>query len=194
MKQETSNAILISIGGVIICLILYACTPSVYTSSKKTKGVDLNKYKTYAWAKPGDPEHASKQDDKLFAGSIVKFSNDELAKKGFTIDEENPDAIFAFDTRVEDKVAYSQAPTVNVGVGFGGPGYYVGGYAPVAGGQMTQTNYQEGMLFIYMYDTKTEQLLWRGWAHEKVTYKTNVSEDIQKAIRDMFMRLPVKHK
>ncbi len=177
----------------ILGIIFYACTPSVYTSSEKTKGVDLKKYKTYAWAKPDDSEHASKQDDKLFAGTIVKSANDELAKKGFLIDEENPDALFAFDTRVEDKVVYSQSPTVSVGVGYGGPGYYVGGYAPVAGGQMTQSSYQEGMLYIYMYDRKTEQLLWRGMAHEKVTYKTNVSADIQKAIRDMFMRLPVKH-
>jgi hypothetical protein len=67
-------------------------------------------------------------------------------------------------------------------------------YAPVAGGDIVQHQYQQGMLVIEMYDTKTQKLLWRGWAEEKITAQNDVEADVRTAVKHIFMRLPVKHK
>lgn len=172
-----------------------ACSENgISSSSTKTKGVDLKKYKTYAWVKPHNPDDDARKDDKLYGKLILDLCNQELVKKGFKLDTENPDAVFIFDTRVEDRIAYSQTPQVSVGFGFGGPGYYGSVAAPVAGGDIVQQEYQEGMMFIEMYDTETQQLLWKGWAHKKITYASDIEADIRTATKHIFMRLPVKHK
>lgn len=192
--QLTTQILFIILAGVI----LTTCSSRIKSSSSKTKGIDLKKYKTFAWAMPTDAEAEKRKDDKHFSGLILELSNTALQKKGFVLNSEKPDAIFAFDTRVEDRIAYTQTPYINTGYGFGGYGYYGGpGYystAPMAGGQVLSSNYEEGMLVIEMYDTKTQKLLWRGWAKEKITAKTDIEADIRKAVKQIFTRLPVKHK
>ncbi|HEU5291397.1 MAG TPA: DUF4136 domain-containing protein [Cyclobacteriaceae bacterium] len=178
-----------------IALLYVSCSTSGVTShSVKSKGVDLKKYKTFAWVKPADAEEEVRKDDKLYGKLILQLCNEELSKKGFVLDTENPDAVFMFDTRVEDRVSYSQTPQMSVGFGFGGPGYYGGFAAPVAGGDIIQHNYQHGMMFIEMYDTKTQKVLWKGWAEKKITYESDIESDIHTAVKHIFMRLSVKHK
>lgn len=179
---------------IVALLVFAACSSGIQSYSYKTKGVDLKKYKTFAWAAPADAEGEKRKDDKQYSGLILELSNAELEKKGFVLDTENPQAVFIFNTRVEDRIAYTQGPSVNVGFGFGGPGYYGGFSAPVAGGQVLANPYQEGVLIIEMYDTKTQDLLWRGWAKEEVTLANDIEADIKQAVKYIFMRLPVKHK
>jgi hypothetical protein len=170
------------------------CSGGIQTSSTTTKGAELQKYKTYAWIKPNNPDDETRKDDKIFSGLILETANVELNKKGFKLDTENPDAVFVFDTKVEDRVKYSQNPYVTVGPGYGGPGYYGPYSAPVSGGQFVAHETVHGMLFIEMFDTKTQNLLWRGWAEEEITKKNDVEADIKKAVKQIFIRLPVKHK
>jgi hypothetical protein len=174
--------------------LMAGCSGGIQTSSMTTKGAELKNYKTYAWAKPPNPDDEARKDDKVYASLILELANTELQKKGFKIDAENPDVVFLFDTRVEERIKTTQNPYVSVGVGFGGPGYYGGFSAPVSGGQFVAHETVQGMLFIEMYDTKTQKLLWRGWAEEEITQKNDVEADIKKAVKHIFIRLPVKHK
>lgn len=179
---------------ILIPILTFSCSSIMKTYSYKDKKVDLKQYKTYAWINLEHIEEDNRQGNKLYAKYILGLANQELIKKGFVLDVENPDAVFLFDTQIEKRIAYSQAPQVSVGIGMGGPGYYVGGAVPVAGGQISQKNYDEGVLFIEMYDTKTQNLLWRGWAQEEISYSTDLETDIQRAVQQIFMRLPVNHK
>ncbi|MBN7812514.1 DUF4136 domain-containing protein [Algoriphagus sp. H41] len=173
---------------------LFSCGTIMQTYSYKAKGVDLDSYKTYAWVNLDRLEEANKQGQKRYARYILDLANEELHKKGFKLDVENPDAVFQFDTQIENRVKYSQSPTVSVGVGFGGPGYYMGGSVPVSGGQVTQSSYEEGVLSIEMFEPKTGKLLWRGWAQEEISFETDLESDLRMAVRNIFMKLPVKHK
>lgn len=182
--------------------LLVSCSSSTKTSSWKAKGVDLKPYKSYAWLAPGDTTLGLRRDDKLYAGTIQQAADAELQKKGMVVDTQNPDAVFIFDTRLEDHVRYSQSPTVSVGVGvgvgapgyYGGPGYYMGGSVPVAGGEITADYYKQGTLIIDMYDLKTNKLLWRGFAKKDIDYTTDMDYTLRKAIHDIFIYLPIKHK
>jgi hypothetical protein len=194
-KMDYISSTLRTITGALSLIVLMGgCSGGIQTSSTTTKGVELYNYKTYAWAKPGDAEEESRKDDKIFSGLIVESANAELKKKGFKLDAENPDAVLLFDTRVDERTDYTQNPYVSVGVGFGGPGYY-GGFTPMAtGGQFVAHETVKGMLFIEMYDRKTQKLLWKGWAEEEITHKNDIESDIRTAVKHIFMRLPVKHK
>ena len=193
--MNTISSTIRAISGVLTLIVFMgACSGGIQTSSTTTKGAELKNYKTYAWVKPEDADDAARKDDKLFSGLIVESANKELQKKGFKLDAENPEAVFVFDTRVEERVDYTQNAYQTVGPGYGGPGYYGPYSAPVHGGQFVAHETVKGMLFIEMHDTKTKKLLWRGWAEEEITHKNDVEADIKTAIKHIFMRLPVKHK
>jgi len=181
-------------------LLLSSCSGELHTSSWKASGVNLKTYKSYAWIAPGDSILGNRRDDKLYAGTIQHFADLELKKKGFAVNSQDPDAVFMFDTRLEDHVRYTQSPSVSVGVAVGGPGYYgapgyyMGGMVPVAGGDITASYYKQGTLIIEMYDLKTSKLLWRGLASKDIDQTTDINYLLQKAIHDIFIYLPVKHK
>jgi hypothetical protein len=177
-----------------IAFLLFACSDSFHSASWKANNIDFKKYKTYAWVSPGDTTISMRRDDKLFAGTIFLYSNEELRKKGMTMVKQRPDVVFMFDTQVDDRTRYTQSPTLSMGVGYGGPGYYVGGSAPIAGGQITAVPYQEGRLIIEMFDTQTRKLVWRGWAEKSIEGSSDVSNLIKWGVRDIFYKLPVKVK
>jgi hypothetical protein len=178
---------------VIVCFSSCS-TGKIQTFSEKYNKTNLKNYKTYAWIDPSTYDMKGPRPKKMFGDFILQKANFELQKKGMVIDTLNPDAVFAFETMVEQKVEYTQSPSVSVGVGFAGPGYYVGGSAPIAGGQVIANTYDEGSLIVNMYDTRTKNLIWRGGAVSPITLSTNMEETIQTALHYIFMRLPIKHK
>src|SRR5262245_55840495 len=110
---------------ITLFIFMVGCSGGIQTSSSTTKGAELNKYKTYAWLKTDNPEDESRKDDKLFSALILETANMELKKKGFRLDPENPEAVFVFDTKVEERIKHTQNPYVYTGP-YGGAGYYGG--------------------------------------------------------------------
>jgi hypothetical protein len=196
---KSSITVNVKLNGTVLWLafMLWSCG-GMQIDSTQTKGVDLKKYKTYAWGKPGDPAHdpnhqAGQSNKKMYSGLILKLANDELLKKGFVLDTLQPDAIFVFNSRVEERISYSQG-NVNTGYGYDGIGYYGGGYyTPVGVGRSSQHAYEEGMLYVDMLDTKTRTPLWGGWAKKKLTAKSDVEADVRAAVKQIFNQLHVDH-
>jgi hypothetical protein len=153
--------------------------------SDQDSRVDFSKFKTYAWLAPGDSVLNRYRSDKLFGGYIMHFANAELKKLGLQQDTIKPDAIFVFYTSVEEITTYSQTATLSVGVGVGGPGYYVGAAAPVAGGDIITSTEGDGSLKFSMYDTQTGNQVWWGMAER--TFK--MSDDIENILADYTARI-----
>ena len=162
--------------------------------SDQNTSTDFKKFKTYAWLAPGDSVLNRHRRDKLYGGYIVYAASKELASRGLKVDTLKPDAIFVFYTTVEEITTYSQSATLSMGVGVAGPGYYVSGSAPVAGGKITATTQEEGALKYAMYDTQTGKMVWSGMAEK--TFE--LTDDIEKIIGDytvkIFKKYPVKAK
>jgi hypothetical protein len=157
-------------------------------------GTDFKKFKTYAWLAPGDSVLNRYRSDKLYGGYIVYAANKELAGRGLKMDTLKPDAIFVFYTSVEEITTYSQSATLSVGVGVAGPGYYVSGAVPVAGGKITATTEEDGVLKYVMYDTGTSKMVWSGMVGKRF----KLTDDVEKIIADyttkIFKKYPVKKK
>lgn len=153
---------------------------------------DFKKFKTYAWLAPGDSVLNRYRRDKLFGGYIMHSANQELVSRGLKMDTLKPDAVFMFFTSVEEVTVYSQSPTLSVGVGVAGPGYYVAGYAPVAGGQITESTEGAGVLKYVMFDTATGQMVWTGMVEKQF----QLHDDVEKLIGDytvkIFKKYPAK--
>ena len=161
-------------------------------TSDQNNQTDFTKFKTYAWLAPGDSVLNRYRRDKLYCGAITYAANKELNDRGMKLDSLKPDAIMVFYTSREEYTTYSQSPTLSVGVGVAGPGYYIAGAAPVAGGKITATTKEEGVLRFSMFDTSTGKLVWTGEA--KKSFK--LSDDVQKLVMDytvkIFKKFPLK--
>ena len=194
------------VNGIILLLaFIFSSCGGIKIDTTKTKGVDLKKYKTFAWGDPGDPNHDPSTQPlkgkakKMYSGLILKLANAELLKKGFVLDTLKPDAIFVFNSGLEERVSYNQA-NVNTtfgydGIGYYSYGYYGGGYySGGGGGRTSMKEYEEGMVYFDMFDAKTRAILWGGQAKKKLTAKSDVEKDIHNAVKQLFSQLPVQHK
>ena len=188
--------------GILTAVSLCACSGSLKISASKVDKAELKNYKTYAWIVPGDTALNTRRDDKIYAGLIESSANKELQKKGMTIDNQNPDVVFMFDTHIDEKIEYRKiADNRDASFGFGGyaygyhgAGYYTAGYNPNHGFESTHILVDEGTLSYSMFDRKTGKMLWKGAATQNLDNKTNVEATIKKATRSIFSKLPIKHK
>ena len=188
--------------GILTAVSLCACSGSLKISASKVDKAELKNYKTYAWIAPGDTALNTRRDDKIYAGLIESSANKELQKKGMTIDNQNPDVVFMFDTHIDEKIEYRKiADNRDASFGFGGyaygyhgAGYYTGGYNPNQGFESTHILVDEGTLSYSMFDRKTGKMLWKGAATQNLDNKTNVEATIKNATRSIFSKLPIKHK
>lgn len=183
---------------ITICLVC-SCANKITTSSYTAAAIDLSAYKTYAWVAPGDTALNGRRDDKIYAGLIQSTADKQLEKKGLTIDNQNPDAVFMFETKIDEKLQYRQTQiNSNVGVtygygGFGygyvGPGYYASSNVPIYQNEVSAVPIDEGTLSYAMYDRKTGKLLWKGVATQKLDAKTNIEHSIKSAASFIFAKL-----
>ncbi|MDZ7648187.1 MAG: DUF4136 domain-containing protein [Cytophagales bacterium] len=126
---------------IFLLIVLLGACAGLQVDSAQTKGVTLEKYKTYAWGKPGDPDNdpnykPGKESKKMYGGLIKRLADEELLKKGFKLDTLQPDAIFAFNSRVEENLSVSHSNITEADYYGSGFGYYSSGYyspARVAG-------------------------------------------------------------
>jgi hypothetical protein len=187
----TSRNLKSSLSISLIVLLLLSCSGGLKISSNLSKGVDLKKYKTFAWSKPENRDHESRNDDKIYSGLILQLANEELLKRGLALDTLNPDAIFIFDTRVEEGMTYSRGVPEYTGFGYNGFGYYNSYYTP---GHVKQSEIETGMLYIDMLDAKTKVPIWGGWAEKKLSAKSDGEAIVRSAVKGIFSKMPLKNK
>jgi len=191
--MERNSSLLLITSLLLVTLVSsFPCQAQVF--SDYDGNVDFSRYKSYAWIAPGDSIFNRYRPDKLFGGFIMNMANQELKSKGMVVDTIQPSAILMFHTKVEDKTRYTQSPTLSVGVGVAGPGYYAGGMAPVAGGEIKESYYQNGALAFEMFDSKTGHLIWTGGDKKDFTNSDDIQKMITTSVKKIFKKLPIKSK
>jgi Domain of unknown function (DUF4136) len=178
---------------VFTTLILSATHAQSVISDYDTR-TDFKKFKTYAWLAPGDSVLNRYRADKPFGGYVMLYADQELVSRGLKPDTLGPDAIIVFYTSVEEITTYSQSATLSVGVGVAGPGYYVAGSTPVAGGKITASTVEDGSLKFAMYDTETKKQVWTGMVSKQFKLSDDVIQLIHDYTAKIFKKYPVKKK
>lgn len=198
MKPPSSKLLAL----LLFVVLFTSCKSSLTIWASKTDPNELKKYKTYAWVAPGDSALSSRRDDKLYAGLIESSANKELQKMGMTLDNVNPDAVFMFDTKIDEKVVTRKAAETGYNAygyggyayGYNGAGYYQGAYNPMRGLETASMLVEQGTLSYLMYDRQTAKLVWQGTAKKDLSKNTNIESTIKRAATFIFAKLPVKLK
>lgn len=142
------KAIKLFSGILVIVLLMGACS-TIQVATDYDRQVNFNKYKTFAFYKPGiDKAEISDLDIKRILRSIQY----ELQSRGYQLSE-NPDILVSIFTKEVDRVNVYN----NVGWGWGWYGY------PYAGmGYNTISRETEGSLYIDLIDADRKELVWQG--------------------------------
>jgi len=173
----------------IIVIVAVSCS-SVKVSSDFDKSASFASYKTYSFT----DEALTLPLDDLNKTRLLDAVNAELAAKGFTKKDANPDVLININVKSEKK----QTATATSTGGYGyGAGYRYGGWGGYGGGTtyISYDSYTDGTLFIDMIDASKKQLVWQGRGTKTLDPDANQDKrekNIAYAVKQIFMNYPPK--
>jgi len=180
------TAILILLGAA-----LTGCA-TVKSGAHHDEQASFDEYQSFAWIADnpmilgdGDQPPISPLAQKI----IVQSIEDELTGKGFNYLEapEDADFVVAYTVGTREKIVATSYPTAYGGTWgshLHGQYYYQSG--------IEHRTYTEGTLGIDIFDGKTKQPVWHGWAGKSVTStdRNNPSPAIQSAVAAIIKQFP----
>jgi hypothetical protein len=141
---------------------------------KNTK-IDTLNYKTFAWLTPVKIMAPPEDINPVMKVRVDEEIEQAFIAKGYQLvsDAEQADFTISYTVGNRDKIKVSNYPSTYHGSFGWGRGYYGGYYGGMFGNHMeTETRirqYTEGKLAIDVYDVKTHQPVWHGWATKRIT-------------------------
>jgi hypothetical protein len=172
----------------LFILIVAASCSSVKVSSDFDKSAGFASYKTYTFT----PEAKKLEGvNDLNRNRLLSAIETELAAKGFTKAETNPDVLIDIQLKGEQK----QTATATNSGGRYGYGYrygYGGGFSTTT---INYDTYVDGTLFVDMIDAKKNQLVWQGRGTKTVdpdASQKKREENINYAVKLIFEKYPPK--
>lgn len=157
---------------IIAAWALVSCGPSVRVYSDYDKSLNISNYKTFSWLdmnaieqKGTDPRYMNELTDKR-----IKLVSDSILQAAGLHPAPNADMEMHYHIVIDNKTMTITEP-------------YGARYNRALNKSRTATyQYKEGTLIIDMMDTKTHELIWRGWATDVITEKE--AKDPETAIRN----------
>jgi hypothetical protein len=167
--------------------VLASCSP-IYTDFDWDPDANFASYKTYKWLEIEDTRNATAAGaiSDLEARRVRADVDAELAAKGLSKVDEDPDLLVAFYTGAQ------RVTEVNKTM-YGAGDIWAG--ARVGGGTASVKDVNQGMLVIDLVDAKQEQLVWQGIAEnakEAGASQESINATIDKAIKKLFEKYPPK--
>ncbi|GAB3302970.1 DUF4136 domain-containing protein [Hymenobacter tenuis] len=167
-----------------------ASTSRVGVTSDFDHSVNFRAYKTWAWypQQPTDTEGGPAKGYESFLDKRIRTAvEQQLAQKGLSRVEKNPDVYVAYSARVEDKQRSN--------TGYYGPygypyGYYGGWYGRGGFGQQPITDYKAGTVILDFVDANRKELAWRGQGQAQVDQQTISEQEVQRIVTSILGTFP----
>jgi len=156
---------------------------------------NFEKYKTYKLVKIKDNPDVSQLADQRIVSAIEA----ELAKKGLTKAEDNPDLLVGYQAAISHETQLNTYSSSMGGPGWGYGGAWGYGWGGGGMGSTTSTTttstIRNGTLAIDMMDPQRKQLVFRGVATDTLNDKPEKNtKKLNKALAKMFEKYPPKPK
>ena len=148
---------------------------------------NFSAFKTYNWiprtiSEASGSARTAVQSNSLLDERIRKAVDTQMAAKGFTLSEENPDVMVVYHTGAENKIDVTDW-------GYTYAGSYWGGGL---GRSVDVYQYTEGTLIVDMVGTANKKLVWRGSA-TGVVDPSSSPEQREAKINDVVARIFEKY-
>ncbi len=171
MKKRIRTTSLI-VAMTIVAVAISGCT-TIAAHHDFNPTVNFDQYKSFAWISPHPLVDPAPSVSPLIQSRIEQTAKDLLTAKGyrFVEDPEKADFVVGFGLGATDKVRIDAYPAT-----YRGPWHWPGGSHEV-----TVRQHVEGRLVVDIFDVRTHQPAWHGWATR--TLSTRDRKDPQPAIR-----------
>ena len=165
----------------LVAMALNGCAP-VRVHSYLERGVDFRQYRTYAWGpadalSTGDPRL---DNNRFFRDRVEKAVGQELTSRGFEKTESSaPDVLIHLHARIDQRIASDAIDRE---------------YRPCDVSDCRPFVYDTGTLLLDFIDTRTNRLVWRGWAENSldgaIENQDWMEATIDDAVAKILARLP----
>lgn len=163
---------------IVLLTIVVASCASTYEAKvdfDKNSKIDTSNYKTFAWLTSGKIMAPAEDINPVMKIRVDEEIEQAFIMKGYKLiaDSEKADFAISYTVGNRDKIKVTNYPaTYNSGFGWG-RGYYGGYYGGMYGSTIATEShvrqYTEGKLAIDIYDVKSHQPVWHGWAVKRIT-------------------------
>jgi Domain of unknown function (DUF4136) len=137
---------------VIIVFSLVSCS-TIYVVYDYDVEADFSKYRTFRWANQAENNSPDIFENPLMDKRLKHAIKLELENKGFELGDQNADFTLAYEQtskmREDVYVTRYYPGWRNYGIGFT---------------HVSKDKSMEGMIILKIYDTKSGELIWQGWA------------------------------
>jgi len=175
----------------LLGLFLSGCA-TINSGSHHDESVSFDRYRTFSWIADqplivgsGERSSASPLTQKKIADAITG----ELTRKGFvyTANPETADFVLSYTVGTRDRIEVTSYPGVYQGA-WGGR-LYGRYYYDV---EVEHRMYTDGTLGVDVFDGKTKQPVWHGWATKTISSadRQDPAPSIDKAVTELFADFP----
>jgi hypothetical protein len=148
-------------------------------------GTDFSKYKTYKWVRVPNAQYPNQLIDRQIMESI----DSQLAKKGLTKTEDNPDLVVAYQAAVNQEKQWNSYSTGGDLWGYG----RWGGWGGMQTTTTTTSTINIGTLNLDIYDVAKKEQIWRGEASKTLGSGKDpkkVQKNLDKAMAKLLAKYP----
>jgi hypothetical protein len=178
MKRYFKSALLFA-------FLIPGCSPQFRTFSDYNKYADISTLKAYQWLSA--PEIEAKGLNPLYYNElnderIKRAANAQIQRRGFIESDTSRELQFHYHIIVDDKSIVETETTRHL-------------YMPLWNLRSREIYpYKEGTLIIDLMDTRTNSLVWRGWASGVIEGDVvkHPEESIQNAVAKIFEKFPYR--
>jgi hypothetical protein len=168
----------------LLTLVLAACATTMTVSSHVQRGVDFARYRTFDWG-PADalPTGDSRLDKNPFFQDHVQGAVEkQLASRGFERSTSGtPDLLIHYHASINQRIDVNRVD-------------HDYGYCYDDDCRARVVEYEAGTLVLDIVDTRTNRVIWRGWAADSVEgvldNQDRMAQKINEGVTRMLARLP----
>ena len=186
MKKLTLSVRLVMVG--LVLLFVYTSAQAQDIRYNFLPGTDFSQYKTYKWLRIEKVEYPNDIVDK----QIMTAIDAQMALKGLTKTEENPDIYVMYQAAVSSEKQWNSYSTGGGGWGYGRWGGW-GGMGGMETTTTTSSTIHTGTLNVDMYDVAKKEQVWRGEASKTLGSgkdPAKVQKNLNKAMEKLFKKYP----
>lgn len=152
------------------------------------QGTDFSKYKTYKWVQIPNVQYPNS----ILDDQIKRAIDAQLALKGLSKTEENPDLYVTYQAAVNQEKQWNAYSTGGNSWGWGGWGGW-GGMGGMQTTTATSSTINIGTLNLDLYDVTTKKQIWRGEASKTLGSGKDpkkVEKNLNKAMAKLLKKYP----
>jgi hypothetical protein len=149
------------------------------------QGIDFSKYKTYKWIQVPDAQYPNS----ILDDQIKRAIDAQLALKGLTKTEDNPNLYVAYQVAVNQEKQWNSYSTGGDMWGWGG----WRGWGGMSTTTTTSSTINIGTLNLDMYDVGSKKQVWRGEASKTLGSGKDpkkVEKNLNKAMAKLLKKYP----